>query len=104
MKRISVRRILSAALPIAVFMIMIVWLVSGVLNANSAVDANELEEIKKTIENGVTICYAIEGVYPESIDYLKENYGVVIDSSKYIVHYESIAANIRPTITIIERW
>lgn len=103
MNRISVRRILSAVLPVAVFMIMIVWLVSGVLNANSAVDANELEEIKTTIENGVTICYAIEGVYPESIEYLKENYGVVIDSSKYIVFYEFIAANIRPTITIIER-
>ncbi|MCH5196349.1 MAG: hypothetical protein J1F28_06530 [Oscillospiraceae bacterium] len=103
MKRFSLRRVLSAALPIAVFMIMLVWLVSGVLNADSAVDAKELEEIKNTIENGVTICYAIEGVYPESMQYLTENYGVVVDSSKYIVHYESVAANIRPTITIIER-
>lgn len=103
MKRFSLRRVLSAALPIAVFMIMLVWLVSGVLNADSVVDAKELEEIKNTIENGVTICYAIEGVYPESMQYLTENYGVVVDSSKYIVHYESVAANIRPTITIIER-
>ncbi|MCH5208012.1 MAG: hypothetical protein J1F04_03935 [Oscillospiraceae bacterium] len=103
MKRFSLRRVLSAALPIAVFMIMLVWLISGVLNAGSAVDAKELEEIKNTIENGVTICYAIEGAYPESMAYLTENYGVVVDSSKYIVHYESVAANIRPTITIIER-
>lgn len=103
MKRISVRRILSAALPVAVFLIMLVWLVSGVLNANSAVDANELEEVRTTIENGVTICYAIEGVYPESIEHLTKNYGVVIDSGKYIVHYEFVAANIRPTVVIIER-
>ena len=103
MKRFSLRRVLSAALPVVVFMIMLVWLVSGVLNADSAVDAKELEEIKNTIENGITICYAIEGAYPESMEYLTENYGVVVDKSKYLIHYEAIAANIRPTIIIIER-
>ena len=103
MKRISVRKILSAAIPIVLFIVMIVWLVFGISNTNSAVDANELDSVKTTIENGITICYAIEGVYPESLEYLKENYGVVVDNSRYIVHYECIAANIRPTVTIIER-
>ncbi len=103
MKRFSFRRVFSAALPIAVFMIMIVWIICGILNADNAVDKNELDNVKATIENGVTVCYAIEGVYPESMDYLIDNYGVVVNSKKYIVHYECIAANIRPTITIIER-
>lgn len=103
MKRISVRKILSAAIPIVLFIVMIVWLVFGISNTNSAVDANELDSVKTTIENGITICYAIEGVYPESIEYLTDNYGVVVDSGRYIVHYECIAANIRPTVTIIER-
>lgn len=103
MKRVSLRRILSAAIPAVIFILMIFWLVSGVLNASSAVEANALDNVKTTIENGVTMCYAIEGAYPESIEYLTENYGVVIDSERYIVHYECFAANIRPTITVIER-
>ena len=40
MKRISVRKILSAAIPIVLFIVMIVWLVFGISNTNSAVDAN----------------------------------------------------------------
>lgn len=103
MKRISVRRILSAVIPIAAFILMIVWLVFGIMDADNAIDANELENVRLTIEKGVTICYAIEGVYPESIEYLSENYGVAVDTGKYLVHYECIAANIRPTITVFER-
>ena len=47
-------------------------------------------------------CYAIEGAYPESFDYLKENYNLYIDEDKYSVQYMVFASNIMPTVTIIE--
>lgn len=103
MKRFSLPRVLSLAVPVCLFMLLIFWLITGVINTQKAVEQDALDNVKTTIENGVTMCYAIEGAYPESVDYLRKNYGVVIDSSKYIVHYECFAANIRPTITIIER-
>lgn len=56
-----------------------------------------LEAVKKT----AITCYAVEGVYPQSIDYMIENYGLSIDYSRYIVHYEVFASNIMPAVTVL---
>ena len=85
------------------FAALIVWFVAALSGAGAASDEQTLTEIKQSVENGITMCYSIEGVYPESIDYLRESYGVVYDSERYIVHYDSLAANIRPAVTVIER-
>lgn len=85
------------------FAALIVWFIIALSGAGAASDEQTLTEIKQSVENGITMCYSIEGVYPESIDYLRESYGVVYDAERYIVHYESLAANIRPAVTVIER-
>jgi hypothetical protein len=85
------------------FAAAVVWLVCAITNTGSAVDSRSLENVKNTIEKGITVCYSIEGAYPTSIGYLEENYGITYDSEKYIVHYECFAANIRPTVTVIEK-
>lgn len=104
MKRFAgVRGALPMILGIAVFAAMIVWLVTALSNASQASDEERLAQIRQSVENGVTLCYAVEGAYPESLDYLTESYGVVIDEGKYIVHYECFASNVRPTITVIRR-
>lgn len=85
------------------FAALIVWFIAALSGAGAASDEQTLTEIKQSVENGITMCYSIEGVYPESIDYLRESYGVIYDSERYIVHYDSLAANIRPAVTVIER-
>ncbi len=91
--------ILSAVLFISV----VVWLWVSLAKTQNASSEREISSLKSSVENAVTMCYSIEGAYPESLDYLTENYGVVYDSSKFILHYECVAANIRPTVTVIER-
>ena len=48
-------------------------------------DESRKNENLRIIENGVrkaaTECYAVEGFYPESIEYLKENYSLYIDEN-----------------------
>ena len=66
--------------------------------------------VRSTAEGAITLgnaiqrasvqCYAIEGRYPSSIDYLVENYGLQIDDKKYAVFYEGFASNIMPDITV----
>ena len=46
-------------------------------------------------------CYAIEGRYPPSVEYLEEHYGIVIDRSRYNVFYSGWASNVMPDITVI---
>ncbi|MDE7193648.1 MAG: hypothetical protein K2O14_06715 [Oscillospiraceae bacterium] len=93
----------AAAGSMLLFAALIVWFVAALSGAGNASEEQTLTEIKQSVENGITMCYSIEGAYPESIDYLRESYGVVYDAERYIVHYESLAANIRPSVTVIER-
>lgn len=96
-------RALPAALGIVLFAVMIFWLVIALGNASHASDEERLAQVKQSVENGITLCYAAEGVYPDSLEYLTQSYGVVFDESRYLVHYERFASNVRPTVTVIQR-
>ncbi len=55
------------------------------------------------LTRGVTYCYTVEGSYPESLEYLKENYGLIYDEDLFFVDYKVEGSNILPDITIIEK-
>lgn len=57
--------------------------------------------LENAIRKAAVSCYAVEGFYPESLDYLVSNYGIMV-SDRYIVHYEVFASNIIPQITVVE--
>lgn len=103
MKRFSLQKALTYVLPIVIFTVMLIWFVLAISNAGESTSRNELAAVRATVENGITMCYAIEGAYPEDLEYLVENYGVIYDSRKYIVYYDRFAANIRPTVSVLER-
>lgn len=103
MKRSYFKRILSFFLPCLLFAAMLVWFIIAATNAASSTDKRGLSALKTNIENGITMCYAVEGVYPESIEYLCEHYGLIYDRDKYFVDYERFASNIRPTVMVLER-
>lgn len=103
MKRFSLQKALTYVLPIVLFTVMLTWFVLALSNAGESTSRNELAAVRSTVENGITMCYAIEGAYPEDLEYLVENYGVIYDSQKYIVYYDRFAANIRPTVSVLER-
>ena len=49
------------------------------------------------------LCYALESSYPEEIRYLEQNYGVVIDSEKYNVFYQSLGSNMKPEVQVYRK-
>ena len=103
MKRFNIRRVLAYIIPIVLFSAMLAWFLIAVNNADSSTKQRELAAVKSNIENGVTMCYAIEGAYPESVEYLAENYGLIYDKNRYIIYYDCFADNIRPTVSVLER-
>ena len=62
--------------------------------------AKSLRSTEEGVRRAAVHCYAIEGQYPESVDYLEENYGLRIDHDRYLVHYDIFADNILPEITV----
>ena len=77
------------------------------LTAVSNLDQGMAQEDKKQLENALTraavSCYAIEGSYPPSAEYLVENYRISYDMERYVIKYELYASNLMPSITVLER-
>lgn len=66
-------------LSLAAFVLLIALFLQGVVD----VSGNSMAEKKRLVEQAVwraTVnCYAIEGNYPPNLEYLEENYGLIID-------------------------
>lgn len=45
-------------------------------------------------------CYASEGRYPQSVDYLVEHYGLIYDEERYSILYDAFASNVMPDIDV----
>ncbi len=91
----------SIALPLVVFGLLMVFLFTAFANAQQSSDARQYDQLQAAIDRAVVLCYAVEGRYPPSFDYLQEEYDVLVDESKYIVDYEIFASNIRPIVNIL---
>ena len=67
------------------------------------VDEQQALTLERAIERAVVTCYALEGQYPPTLDYIREYYGVVIDQERYDVFYDVFAQNVMPSVTVAQR-
>ncbi|MDD6311069.1 MAG: hypothetical protein PUB09_03945 [Firmicutes bacterium] len=95
MAKIKISSILLFVLIIAIFC----WCISSVSSGQSK---RQKENLENSIMRSIANCYALEGSYPESLDYIKENYGLVYDEDKFYVDYRASGSNMMPGVTIIE--
>lgn len=78
-------------------------LLKGLGNASIGEQKQQEEQLEEAIKRAVVSCYAIEGEYPDTLEYLENRYGVLIDHEKYDVFYEIFADNICPEITVVAK-
>lgn len=84
------------------FMVIAVFTLGTTLVADRT-DAQEQRTLEQAIGRGIVHCYSIEGSYPESLQYLKEHYGLYYDEDRFFVDYQVYGSNIMPDVTIIDR-
>lgn len=87
---------------IIVLLAVIIWSVEGVDNAVNINNEQQKVELEASINKAISLCYSIEGSYPPSIEYLIDNYGLSLDKTKYVVHYEIFASNIAPEVEVFD--
>jgi len=91
----------SAILPVIFTVAIMAMIVFGLNQTESSSSAEGLRILEDSIRRAVVMCYAIEGRYPESIEYIEANFGIFIDRTRYVVHYSVFASNMLPEITVI---
>jgi len=92
----------GAVAPLLFTVVVMAMIMFGLRQTEESSRSEGLRILEDSIRRAVVIAYAVEGRYPESIEYIEENYGIRIDWSKYYVHYSIFASNLLPDITVIE--
>ncbi len=83
--------------------LLAVWFFTALGNLQTGSAQQEKLLLERSLRRGAVACYAAEGVYPPSLEYLCSHYGVQVDESKFMVFYEIEAENLMPQITVTER-
>ena len=94
------RKVIASSLA---FCAVLGFVLSILLNTGDRVLDEQLATLENAIRRATATCYALEGRYPQVrtfMSYLTENYGLVIDESRFIVQYEAIGKNIMPSIRV----
>ena len=91
----------SVIVFLLVTVVIIALFLTAVSNIDSEKTAEDKAQLERAIINAAISCYAIEGAYPPSVEYLVENYNIQIDSKRFTVKYELYASNLMPEITVL---
>ena len=65
--------------------------------------AQRQARLKDAALRAAVACYSVEGVYPDSVEYLTEHYGLTVNRNTYIVVYEAFASNQLPEVQVLVR-
>jgi len=87
-------------LSVVFITLLIIYLYFAVDNARNKNDFEKYNILSDAIIRNAVQCYAIEGFYPPSVEYLENNYGLIVDHDKYVVSYSVFASNIMPDVDV----
>lgn len=97
--RISVRSVLLLVCAVCVLL----FFLAAVTNLDSGNREEGRIQLDRALRRAAVACYAAEGIYPPSVEYMEQYYGIQIDESRYLVIYDAFAENLMPDITVLER-
>ena len=90
------RKINGTLINIILFgVIIIVFMAAIRYTAGNTMNRQE-EVLNRALERDIVQCYAENGYYPPSLDYIKEHYGLIYDEGSFFVDYTPVGGNIYP--------
>lgn len=84
-------------------MAVLVFVLTAVTNLEQGKQEQDIRQLEQVLQRTAVACYAVEGAYPPSIEYMRQHYGLTYDENRYVVHYVLVASNFMPEITVMER-
>lgn len=99
----NARRGKGGVLAAIIALAAVLWFFTALSNLGSSRQHEGREQLEIALRRAAVACYAAEGIYPPTLEYLTEHYGVQIREDQYIVFYEIFADNLMPDITVLEK-
>jgi len=83
--------------------LLLLALLFGAFGIEKRADERGAAAIRQAVLRAAVNCYAIEGAYPENLDYLKKHYGLRYDERRYLVSYDAFSQNLLPDVFVFPR-
>ena len=97
----ALRRWLPVFWVAMILFALLLWFFPAVNHLSAGQHEEGRAQLEMALRRATVACYATEGIYPPTLDYLIEHYGIQIDKSRYSVFYEIFADNLMPEITVL---
>ena len=88
---------------VVLFSSLVTVLLFGTPRVQKTAGDSQAESLRLAILHSAVHSYAMEGRYPESIDYIRDHYGISWNPDKYLVSYEIIGSNLMPDVNVFQR-
>lgn len=103
MKRNGIWRMGRSLGTAVAILALILWFFTALDHMTAVQKEEGAEQLELTLRRAAVTCYAAEGIYPPTLDYLIQHYGIQIEDERYLVFYENFADNLMPDITVLEK-
>ena len=91
----------SILISAGIFIVIFILFLTAVARTSRGTIAEQKKMLESAIDKGIVQCYVTEGRYPESFEYLKDNYGITYEEDLFRVDYMAFGSNMKPNVTII---
>lgn len=90
-------------IKLGLILLVLVLAVVLVNRIDTAQTRAESDIVRDAVKTAALTCYAVEGAYPDNVEYLREHYQLAYDEDRYMITYEAFASNLIPDIYVTER-
>lgn len=94
-------RSLFYSLPFLILIGVLVLFIVGISSVDDTTYEKQMESLETALHRSISQCYAVEGVYPPSLAYIKSHYGLTYDEEAFYVDYQPIGSNLYPEATVV---
>jgi len=95
-KRKRMFKTIAAVVAICAIIAVMVLLLGS---TDQMTQSEQTRALSRALRNAAISCYSIEGRYPDTLQKIVRDYGIILDD-KYFIHYDVFADNIMPDIIV----
>ena len=98
----SIVSILGKLVKILIIFAILFIFFLGIDEISSGNIERQQASLQEAVDRDIVQCYSLEGIYPPSLEYMEEHYGLIYDKKLFFIDYRPVASNIYPEVTIIQ--